>query len=140
MINYTTDLIEKYENFRSKPYLCPAGVPTIGIGTTIYPDGRGVTLFDPEITLEEARMYLRHHINTKILPVLLKYNLNLNVNQNSALISFCYNCGTAPLRKLISKGKVNWERMKLYNKSKGKVLHGLVKRRQEEYELSQRPV
>jgi lysozyme len=30
------DLIKKFEEFRSEPYLCPAGVPNIGYGSTYY--------------------------------------------------------------------------------------------------------
>ena len=32
-------LIMESEGFRSAPYLCPAGVPTIGYGSTFYADG-----------------------------------------------------------------------------------------------------
>jgi GH24 family phage-related lysozyme (muramidase) len=40
----TEDLCEKFEGFRSGPYLCPAGVPSIGFGATFYLDGRPVRL------------------------------------------------------------------------------------------------
>ena len=36
-----TALIKRFEGFRATAYLCPAGVPTIGGGTT-----DGVTLYD----------------------------------------------------------------------------------------------
>jgi len=36
------DLIKKFEGFSSKPYLCPAGIPTIGYGNTYYEDGTKV--------------------------------------------------------------------------------------------------
>ena len=45
-------LLERFEGFRPKPYLCSAGVPTIGIGSTRYLDGRRFTLSDPTITWE----------------------------------------------------------------------------------------
>jgi GH24 family phage-related lysozyme (muramidase) len=35
-----TVLIKKYEGKSLSPYLCPKGVPTIGYGITVYPDGR----------------------------------------------------------------------------------------------------
>ena len=44
------DLIKKFEGFKAKPYKCPAGVNTIGYGSTFYPDGSKVKLTDPEIT------------------------------------------------------------------------------------------
>ena len=36
-------LCRQFEGFRSKPYLCPAGIATIGYGSTYYSDGRKVT-------------------------------------------------------------------------------------------------
>ena len=44
------DLIKECEGFRAEPCLCPAGVPTIGYGSTRYADGRAVSLDDPSIT------------------------------------------------------------------------------------------
>ena len=38
------NFIKGFEGFRNKPYLCSAGVPTIGYGTTLYPDGVKVSL------------------------------------------------------------------------------------------------
>lgn len=35
-------LIKVFEGFSAKAYRCPANVPTIGYGTTRYPDGRPV--------------------------------------------------------------------------------------------------
>jgi lysozyme len=52
-------LILKFEGFRPKPYLCPAGVPTIGIGTTRYPDGRKVTLADLPCSEGQAQAFLQ---------------------------------------------------------------------------------
>lgn len=50
-------LLQQFEGVRLVPYLCPAGVPTIGIGTTRYPGGRRVTLADPPITEAAAHAY-----------------------------------------------------------------------------------
>lgn len=52
-----TDLLQRFEGVSLAPYLCPAGVPTIGIGTTRYPGGRRVTLSDPPITIDQARAF-----------------------------------------------------------------------------------
>ena len=56
------DIIKRWEGFRPKPYLCPAGIPTIGYGTTVYPNGRKVTLQDKAITEQVADQYLRIYI------------------------------------------------------------------------------
>ena len=42
-------LIKSFESFRSRPYLDTGNVPTIGYGTTIYPDGRKVAMKDAPI-------------------------------------------------------------------------------------------
>ena len=60
-------LIKKYEGFSSKPYLCPAGVATIGYGTTRYPDGTKVSMVDEPITEEQATAYLNSYVINTIL-------------------------------------------------------------------------
>ena len=52
----------QFEGLYLRPYLCPAGVPTIGVGCTSYLDGRRVTLNDPPITREHALILLRQRI------------------------------------------------------------------------------
>ena len=66
----------------------------------------------------------------------------LNENQFSALVSFCYNCGVGNLRTLIKNRNASQiaEAMLLYNKSKGIVLKGLVRRREAERKLFLKPV
>ena len=48
------DLLKQLEGFRSKPYLCSAGLPTIGYGSTRYTNGVRVSLRDPEISEAKA--------------------------------------------------------------------------------------
>lgn len=66
----------------------------------------------------------------------------LNQNQFDALVSFCYNCGQGSLRSLCYDSTLNkiGEDMLLYNRSGGKVLAGLTKRRKAEYDLYNRKV
>lgn len=65
-----------------------------------------------------------------------------NQNQFDALVSFCYNCGPGNLKKLLS-GRTPDQvatAMMSYNKSDGKVLNGLTRRRIAEQELFNTPV
>lgn len=64
-------------------------------------------------------------------------NITLNQDQFDALVSFCYNCGPGTLKKLVSGRSVEEiaEHMTDYTKSKGKVIKGLVRRREKEKEL-----
>lgn len=66
----------------------------------------------------------------------------LNDNQFSALVSFCYNCGSGNLQKLCSHGGKETvpNYILLYNKSGGNVLAGLVRRRQAELDLYNTPI
>ncbi|MBF7682952.1 glycoside hydrolase family protein [Acinetobacter sp. B5B] len=52
------------EGYTSKPQIPTKGdVPTLGHGTTVYPNGRPVKLTDKPITREKADLYLRHHVS-----------------------------------------------------------------------------
>lgn len=51
------------EGLKLKPYLCSAGVPTIGYGSTMYPNGRKVTMKDPPISLQRAEEIFDWHLN-----------------------------------------------------------------------------
>lgn len=53
----------QYEDFVSKPYIDPVGVPTIGLGSTKYEDGRKVTMRDAPITKERAIKIAKVHIS-----------------------------------------------------------------------------
>jgi GH24 family phage-related lysozyme (muramidase) len=89
-------LIQYFEGLSLTSYLCSAGVPTIGWGTTRYPDNKKVSLSDPAISKEQARVYLMHELESRIVPRLastVPYWASMNANQRSALISFGYNLG-----------------------------------------------
>lgn len=138
------DLIKKYEGYRSEAYICPAGVPTLGHGTTMWPDGKKVQM-GQKITMQQAEQLLIWEANQKakaILPV------NVNQNQADALISFAYNLGVGALNRstLMRKVRLNPndptirdEFMKWVNAG-GKVLKGLVRRRKEEADLYYLPI
>jgi len=53
--------IAEHEGLRLKAYLCPANVPTIGFGTTRYPNGSRIKLGD-EITKDDAYKLLKHDV------------------------------------------------------------------------------
>lgn len=63
---------------------------------------------------------------------------NFNQNQFDALTSFAYNCGIGSLDAVMSCCNTKQEiaeECKLYNKGGGIILAGLVRRREEEYQL-----
>ena len=88
------DLIAEFEGFRASPYLCPAGVATIGYGSTFYPDGQPVELTDAPITEPKAKEMLADVCEKDFWSVLqntIPYWEEMNDNQRSALTSFAYN-------------------------------------------------
>ena len=92
-----TQIIKDFEGFVPCPYLCPAGVWTIGYGTTYYSNGQLVQPGDPCIKEKTGAEYLEYYITHNIIPVLEKkiptWN-QMNSNQQAAIISFAYNLGT----------------------------------------------
>jgi lysozyme len=137
------ELIKSFEGFKSKPYKCPAGVPTIGYGATFYPNGKKVTMADKAITEQDATDLLRHMLESFEKYVDSYCRDDVNQSQFDALVSFAYNLGPANLKSSTLLKKVNAnpndetiraEFMK-WVKAGGKTLKGLVRRREAEANL-----
>ena len=141
-------LIQEFESFVNAPYLDSARVWTIGYGSTYYPNGTPVTGRDKPITREYAETIQRHVIATDFEPVindLLKKEIAsgfVNQNMYDAIISLAYNIGvngfkrSSVLRLLKQGDKFNASNaFLLWNMSGGKVLRGLVRRREKERKL-----
>ena len=137
------DLIKQFEGFYPNAYLCPAGVPTIGFGSTMWADGRKVKLGEV-ISMENAEKLLQWEINNKVHCL---NKLRLNQNQFDALMSFVYNVGIGNLMKstLYKKALLNpndetiRDEFMKWNKARVKgvltPLKGLTRRRQAESNL-----
>ena len=100
-------IIKQYEGFRAKPYLCPAGVPTIGYGATYYTDGRKVALRDAPISEADADKLLDKMLGKYEDAVNRYVQVPITQNQFDALVSFCYNVGQENLRNSTLLKKVN---------------------------------
>lgn len=126
------NLIKSFEGCRLTAYKCPAGVWTIGYGhTNEVSTGMKITEAQAVNFLKQDLCKFENSVN-KVCS-----SLNLNQNEFDALVSFTYNCGEGSLRTLIkdrSKKQIA-EALLLYNKSGGKILPGLVRRREAEREL-----
>ena len=137
------ELIKKYEGFMSKPYNCPAGVPTIGYGATYYPSGDMVTLSDEAISKDYASELLADMLGNYERAVNRYVTSDITQNQFDALVSFAYNLGNGALKSSTLLKKVNANpcdenityQFSRWVKAGGKTLQGLVKRRKEEAEL-----
>ena len=135
-------IIKKFEGFRSKPYLCPAGVPTIGYGSTYYADGRPVKMTDAPISEAQAQELLQATLTKYEDCVNGAVKMPINQNQFDAFVSFTYNLGCGAFRKstmlqLFNTGYAGAaaEQFARWNRGGGKVLAGLVSRRAAERAL-----
>lgn len=130
-------LIKKWEGLRTKAYVCPGGVLTIGYGTTVYPDGKPVKENDI-ITKEYAEVLLLDYVQKNIYPIFQKIPYDLTLDQRRAIASLVYNIGEgAFLRSKLYKAICAKDYEGIFNnwnwiKSHNKVLKGLIKRRAEE--------
>ena len=131
-------LIKRFEGCRLKPYLCPAGIATIGYGSTRYPNGRRVTMQDEPISEEKAEVFLYYIVTRiaysifKLCPILLTEDRG----KQASIIDFVYNLGTgnlkaSTLRRRINEG--NWDEaaheLRKWIYGGGRRLRGLVIRR-----------
>lgn len=91
-------LARRFEGFRAEPYLCPAGIPTIGYGFTRYPDGRVVSLADPPMTREQAGATLAQLIAARYAPNVRRLCPTADDGRLGALIDFAFNLGAGNLR------------------------------------------
>lgn len=135
-------LIKSCEGFSAKPYLCPAGVPTIGYGSTRYADGRKVTLNDKSITVEQADEIMRTSLVEYENAVNRYVKMPITQGQFDALVDFAYNAGAQSLRnstllKMLNAGDYAGaaKQFERWVYADGKVLYGLVKRRKLEADL-----
>jgi lysozyme len=137
------ELVKSFEGFFSKPYLCPAKVPTIGYGTILYPNGKKVTLQDEPCTVEQATEWMKFELNQKAKEVDAMTTDTVTQSQFDALVSFAYNCGSNALKGSTLLKRVNAntndatirDAFMMWVKADGKTLNGLVRRRTAEADL-----
>lgn len=136
-------LCKEFEGLSLRPYKCPAGIPTIGIGATVYEDGRRVTMKDAPITEARAVALTKNLLRESyLLPVArLSPNLTDLPTAWGAIGSFAYNMGVPAYAKSTLREAVEDEdwvvakvQIKRWTRAKGVVMPGLVRRRAAEAE------
>lgn len=137
-----TTLIRFWEGCELTAYKDTGSIWTIGIGTIQYPDGTPVKEGD-KITLEQAEEYLKHDcigIEKCLNNFCNRYKIDLKQNQVDALISLMYNVGAdiLDLGRSMHHALRSGDSIKIldafhkYNKARGRIVIGLVKRRKSE--------
>lgn len=131
-------LDKRFEGLKLKPYLCAAGVPTVGYGSTRYEDGTPVKLSDSPISLERAEELLALEQLRVDMKIRTKFGA-LSTARLGALGSFAYNlgfgalCGSTLAKKVLSgdhEGAVG--QFGRWVNAGGRKLRGLVLRRSAE--------
>ena len=143
----TASLCRRFEGFRARPYLCPAGVPTIGYGATAYLDGRPVRMTDPPLSREAADRLLLGQLLRIYLPGTQALCPMLQGPALAAITDFAFNLGltrlkASTLRRRLLVGDLTGAAAELrkWVHGGGRVLPGLVLRREAEAALvQQRP-
>ena len=129
--------VPKHDPNRAYPYICPAGYPTIGYGHLCDPK-------HPPITQAEAETYLAQDLKVA-LAATLRYCPVLATEPEgrlAAIVDFTFNLGAGRLQTSTLRRRVNqrdWEavatELRRWIYGGGKVLPGLVMRREAEIEL-----
>lgn len=134
------DLIKQFEGMRLTSYKCPAGVWTIGYGSTTF-EGHKVTE-GMTITEKQAEQQLIRDLQPACRAIDAYVTAPLNNNQYCALVSFVYNIGSGNFKTSTLVKKLNAEdyqgasdELLRWNKSNGHVLEGLCRRREAEKKL-----
>ena len=146
-------MIKHHEGVRFKPYRCPAKLWTIGVGHVLYP-AQGALPLDQrdafQLKPEHNRTFSKDEVDgilsadlqrfeagiTKLFPMVL------TPGQNDALVSFAFNLGLggvqrSTLRQKVLRGEIEEASNEFlkFTRGGGKILPGLVKRRQDERSL-----
>lgn len=131
------DLIKDFEGWKDTAYICPAGVLTIGYGSTGPHVKAGM-----KITQERGEELLREDLDRFEKAVTRLVTVPLRQNQYDALVSFAFNVGISALERSTLLKRVNARQFDLafgefakWNRAAGKPLAGLTRRRAAEAAL-----
>ena len=157
------DLMHRFEGCRNKPYLCPAHIWTIGYGHVLYQEqiklpmvrveGRAIPMIRKEMPLkpEDSRVWSKEEIEKLFADDVASFERGVlrlvpgvagRQGAFDALVSISFNFGLGNLQRSTIRMKANrgdWEgaaeAFMAWTKGGGKVLPGLVKRREAEIAL-----
>ena len=129
-------LVKEFEGCKLTAYLCPANVWTIGYGSTGPHVRRGLTL-----TEKQADDLLQEDLD-RFEAAVAKHTKNTSQNEFDAMVSLAFNIGTggfarSSVLRRHNAGNKNGaaEAFLMWNKGGGRVLNGLVRRREAEKQL-----
>jgi lysozyme len=139
-------LIKHFEGVHKKPYICPAGYWTVGVGHLISRNAKLPSSWNRTFSSGEIDDLLRKDLRRFELGVLrLLGTVQPNQSEFDALVSFSFNLGLgcfqrSTVRSAFIRGdkKRSGEVLLKYRRAGGRILSGLVRRRQAEHALLMR--
>ena len=139
-------LIKHFEGVHKKPYICPAGYWTVGVGHLISRDAELPIEWDRVLSPGEIDDLLREDLRRFELGVLrMLGTVQPSQSEFDALVSFSFNLGLgcfqrSTVRSAFIRGdkKRSGEVLLKYRRAGGRILQGLVRRRQAELALLMR--
>ena len=147
------EMIKHHEGVRFKPYRCPARLFTIGVGHVLYSDQGRLPLDQRDafqLKAEDNRTFSKAEVDGLLSADLQRFEVGvarlfhmvLTQGQNDALVSFAFNLGLggvqrSTLRQKVLRGEIEEaaDEFLKFTRGGGKILPGLVKRRNDERAL-----
>ena len=147
------EMIKHHEGVRYKPYRCPAKLWTVGVGHVLYADQGRLPLDQRDafpLAPEDNRAFSKAEVDGTLAFDLQRFEVGvarlfpmvLTQNQNDALVSFAFNLGLgglqrSTLRQKMLRGETQEaaDEFLKFVRGGGKILPGLVKRRNDERAL-----
>jgi lysozyme len=135
------NLITSFEDLKLNAYDDGTGIWTIGFGTTVYPNKARVKKGE-RCTLEQAKSFFQYDLRRFEKTVNEAVRVPISQNQFDALVSLAYNIGSNAFKNSTLLKYLNSlayqdaaDQFLVWNKGGGKVLKGLIHRRQVERSL-----
>ena len=146
-------LIKHWEGVRYRPYICSARLHTVGVGHVLYPAQGRLPLDQRDaypLEQNDNRTFSKDEVNGILSTDLIRFEVGvarlfplvLTAGQNDALVSFAFNLGLggvqrSTLRQKILRGETQEaaDEFLKFTRGGGKILPGLVKRRNDERAL-----
>ena len=136
------NLIKRFEGVRNRPYRCSAGLWTVGVGHLIG-DGKSLPeSWDRTFTEEEINALLVRDLSRFERGVGMYIKVPLRQHEYDALCSFAFNLGLGTLQRSTLRQKINRndkegaaKEILKYCRAGGKIIKGLQKRREAEYQM-----
>lgn len=148
--DYALKAIKHHESVRNKPYLCPAGLWTVGVGHVLYTSQARLPVAQRgsvSLRIEDFRIFSKEEIDAILAADLQRFERGVlrycpaiaTQGQFDALVSFSFNVGLGTLQRSTLRQKHNRgdydgaaDEFLKYTIGGGKVLKGLVNRRKDE--------